>query len=395
MIEIPFNRPYVAGNELSYIAQAVEYGNISGDGFFTQKCAQTLEERLGIAKVLMTTSCTASLEMSAMLCDLGPGDEVIMPSFTFVSTASAVVRCGAQPVFVDIRPDTLNIDEELVAKAITGQTRAIIPVHYAGVACEMDAISELADRNRLRVIEDAAHGVNAFHRGRALGSIGDLGCFSFHETKNYVCGEGGALCLNDPALVERAEIIRDKGTNRQAFSRGEVDRYTWVDLGSSWTPSEIVCAFLLGQLEQLDELGVRRRALFGGYRDLLSPLESEGLLRLPRSAPDCESNAHCFYVLVADVETRDALLAHLRGRGISAVFHFVPLHSSPMARRLGCALEELPVTDAASCCLVRHPFFYELREEQMARVADEVSSFLRQRGARCCGLLADAREAST
>ena len=281
---IPFNKPYIAGKELFYIAQAVTLGNIGGDGRFTQQCSRLLEERFGIGKVLLTPSCTAALEMAAMLADLGPGDEVIVPSYTFVSTVNAFVRMGAEPVFVDIRPDTLNIDDRLIERAITPRTKAIFPVHYAGVACEMDHIMALADKYDLLVVEDAAQAVNSFYDGRALGSIGHMGCYSFHETKNYVCGEGGALCINDPALVQRAEILRDKGTNRQQFYRGDVDKYTWVDVGSSYVPSEISSAFLYGQLEMMDELTERRCKIYQFYRGHLEALQKEGLLQIPVSS---------------------------------------------------------------------------------------------------------------
>ena len=303
---IPFNKPYVAGKELYYIAQAVTFGNISGDGYFTKASAKLLEDRLDIRKVLLTPSCTAALEMAAMLCGLGPGDEVIMPSFTFVSTANAVVRMGARPVFVDIRADTLNIDESLIEAAITPRTKAIWVVHYAGVACEMDTIMNIADRHNLWVVEDAAQAVSSTYNGRALGSLGHLGCYSFHETKNYICGEGGALCINDPHFIERAEILRDKGTNRQQFFRGEVDKYTWVDIGSSYVPSEIASAFLFGQLEMLDAIRDRRRAIFDNYSNLLKPLNDAGLLRSPVIPTSCESNYHTFYCLLPSAAARDA-----------------------------------------------------------------------------------------
>jgi dTDP-4-amino-4,6-dideoxygalactose transaminase len=372
---IPFNRPFIVGKELCYIEQAVSYGNIAGDGHFTQQCARLLEQRFGIHKVLLTPSCTAALEMAAQLCDLGPGDEVILPSFTFVSTANAVVRLGARPVFVDIRADTLNMDEDAVEQAVTPHTRAIFPVHYAGVGCEMDVILATAARHGLRVLEDAAQGVNAFYRGKALGSIGALGAYSFHETKNYICGEGGALCVNDPALVERAEIIRDKGTNRKQFFRGAVDKYTWVDVGSSYVPSEICSAFLYAQLEHLDAITQRRRAIYETYERELRPLEDEGLLRLPRLPEECTTNYHLFYILLADSATRDALMAHLRQRGILAVFHYVPLHSSPMGQKFGYRAGQLPVTEELSGRLLRLPFYYGLTEEEQGRVVGGVRDF--------------------
>ena len=384
-IRIPFNKPFVAGKELYYIAQAVAFGKITGDGCFTAKCSRLLEQRFAIHRVLLTPSCTAALEMAAMLCNLGPGDEVIVPSFTFVSTVNAFVRLGARPVFVDVRPDTLNIDEDLIEKAITPRTKAILPVHYAGVGCEMDRIMAIARKHDLRVIEDAAQGVNAFYGGRALGSIGDLGCYSFHETKNYVCGEGGALCINDPEFVERAEIIRDKGTNRQKFFRGEVDKYTWVDVGSSYVLSEICSAFLYGQLEMLDAIAQRRRSVYQTYRRHLKPLEAEGLLRLPFTPEDCTANWHMFYVLLPDSQSRDALLAELNSRGIHAVFHYVPLHSSPMGKTLGHKEGELPVTEDASVRLLRLPFYCEITDEEQMRVVEAVRGFCarRRRGLKC------------
>jgi dTDP-4-amino-4,6-dideoxygalactose transaminase len=350
-MKTPFNKPFIAGRELDYIAQAVKEGNIGGDGRYTQLCSRLLEERFDIPRVLLTPSCTAALEMAVTLCEIEPGDEVIMPSFTFVSTASAVARAGAVPVFVDIRPDTLNMDEERVEAAISPKTRAILPVHYAGVGCEMERIASIARAHGLRVIEDAAHGVAASYRGQALGSIGDLGTYSFHETKNYICGEGGALCINDPTLIDRAEIIRDKGTNRQRFVRGEVDKYTWVDIGSSYVPSEIVSAFLYGQLELLDSIAERRRLIHARYAEWLAPLEEEGLCRLPRIPGECESNFHMFYVLLRDQASRDGLIAYLKERGIQAVF-------------------------------LRLPFFYEIGEDEQGEVAKQVGACLRaQRGA--------------
>lgn len=375
---IPFNKPFIAGRELFYIAQAVTLGNISGDGAFTQKCCRLLEERFGIQKVLLTPSCTAALEMAAILCDLRPGDEVIMPSYTFVSTANAVVRLGAKPVFVDIRPDTLNIDENLIESAITPRTKAIFPVHYAGVGCEMDRIMAIARKHKLLVVEDAAQGVNAYYNGRPLGSIGHLGTYSFHETKNYTCGEGGALCINDPQLVERAEIIRDKGTNRKQFFRGVVDKYTWVDIGSSYVPSEICSAFLYAQLEMLDTIAERRREIYQFYRQHLKPLEAEGLLRLPYTPEDCDSNYHMFYVLLQDRETRDALMTFLAEREIYAVFHYVPLHSSPMGIALSPEAVELPITDHTSSTLLRLPFHFTIDVTEQDRVIQGISEFLQQ-----------------
>lgn len=376
MSSIPFNKPFVAGKELYYIAQAVTFGNLGGDGYFTQQCTRLLEERFDIHKVLLTPSCTAALEMAAMLCDLAPGDEVILPSYTFVSTANAFVREGAKPVFVDIRPDTLNLDENLIEEAITPRTKVICAVHYAGVACEMQRILALAEKHGLLVVEDAAQGVNAFYNGRPLGSLGHLGTYSFHETKNYICGEGGALAINAPEMVQRAEIIRDKGTNRQQFFRGQADKYTWVDIGSSYVPSEIAIAFLYGQLEMLDQIADRRRQIYQFYRRQLKPLEAEGLVRLPVTPEDCTSNYHMFYILVRNEATRDALLDELKANDIHAVFHYVPLHSSPMGRKLGHAVGDLPVTEELGGRLLRLPFFYEITEDEQRRVVETIRKFL-------------------
>jgi dTDP-4-amino-4,6-dideoxygalactose transaminase len=378
---IPFNRPFIAGKELYYIARAVALGNIGGDGHFTQQCSRLLEERFGIHRVLMVPSCTAALEMAAMLCDLGPGDEVILPSFTFVSTANAVVRLGAEPVFVDVRPDTLNLDDALIEDAITPRTKAIFPVHYASIGCEMDRILAVARAYGLRVVEDAAQAVNAWYEGRALGSLGDLGTYSFHETKNYICGEGGALCINDPALVERAEIIRDKGTNRRQFFRGQVDKYTWVDVGSSYVPSEICCAFLYAQLEMLETIAERRQALYHFYQEQLRPLEAQGLLRLPHIPANCTGNAHLFYVLLPDLATRQALLEHLRREEVYAVFHYVPLHSSPMGQKYGYRPGDLPITEDISGRLIRLPLAYTMTTEEQLRVVSAIGSFFARWGA--------------
>ncbi len=375
---IPFNKPFIAGRELYYIAQAVTFGNLAGDGAFTQRCCRMLEQRFQIPQVLLTPSCTAALEMAAILCGIGPGDEVILPTYTFVSTANAVVRLGARPVFVDSRPDTLNIDDALIEEAITPKTKAIIVVHYAGVGCEMDRILTIARQYGLKVIEDAAQGVNAFYNGKALGSLGDLGTYSFHETKNFSCGEGGALCVNDPSLLERAEIIRDKGTNRRQFFRGQVDKYTWVDVGSSYVPSEITSAFLCGQLEQMDEITKRRRQIYQYYRLQLKHLEAEGLLRLPRIPEDCESNYHLFFLLLPTAAIRDALMAHLKSQGILAVFHYIPLHSSPMGLKFGYREGTLPVADDLASRLLRLPLFHDLTETEQRRIVDCIAEFLRR-----------------
>ncbi|MFN5074604.1 MAG: dTDP-4-amino-4,6-dideoxygalactose transaminase [Planctomyces sp.] len=370
----PFNKPFIAGKELFYIAQAVTFGNLSGDGHFTRQCARLMQERFSIPKVLLTPSCTAALEMAAQLCDLDPGDEVIMPSYTFVSTASAFVRMGAKPVFVDIRPDTLNLDETLIEDAITERTKAICVVHYAGVACEMDRIMAIARGHGLKVVEDAAQGVNSWYSGRALGSIGDLGCYSFHETKNYICGEGGALCINDPELIQRAEIIRDKGTNRQRFFRGEVDKYTWVDVGSSYVPSEICSAFLYGQLEEMDRISDRRQEIYLRYMRELTPLQQQGLLQLPEIPEGCLSNYHLCFVLLPTQALRDELLEHLRSLSIRAVFQYVPLHNSPCGSQFAPGLH-LPQTEQLSARLIRLPMYYELSAGDQQLVIDAVRNF--------------------
>ncbi|MEE2887794.1 MAG: dTDP-4-amino-4,6-dideoxygalactose transaminase [Planctomycetota bacterium] len=373
---IPFNKPFIAGKELFYIAQAVTLGNIAGDGFYTKACAELLETRFGVGKVLMTPSCTAGLEMAAILSDIGPGDEVIMPSFTFVSTANAVARLGAKPVFVDIREDTLNLDEEHVEAAITPRTKAICPVHYAGVACDMDRVMKIAESSGVRVVEDAAQGVGATYRGRALGSIGHLGAYSFHETKNYICGEGGALCINDPELEKRAEIIRDKGTNRQMFNRGEVDKYTWVEIGSSYVPSELCSAFLYGQLELLDGIRERRQRIYDFYSQALAPLADEGLIRLPQIPDYCTSNYHMFYVVFETGEARNQAIDFLRNRAIQAVFHYIPLHASPVGQSYGYKQGDLPLTEDLSNRLVRLPMFFDITESQQTRVVEGLMACL-------------------
>jgi len=366
--QIRFNRPHMTGKELYYIAEA-KFGNmLAGDGPFTKRCHQWLEQHSACCKALLTHSCTAALEMSALLLDIQPGDEVIMPSYTFVSTANAVVRLGARPVFVDIRPDTLNLDETLIEEAITPRTKAIFPVHYAGVGCEMDRIMDLARAYKLWVVEDAAQGVNAFYQGRALGSIGHLGCYSFHETKNVICGEGGALCINDPNLIERAEIIRDKGTNRKQFFRGLVDKYTWVDVGSSYVPSEICCAFLYAQLERIDDITLARRAVYESYNMAMTILETDGLVRTPRVPQECESNWHIFYLLTATPYERDHLLDLLRTHGIHAVFHYVPLHTSPKGQAYHHDTCRLPITEDLACRLLRLPIYYGLSESEQAAI---------------------------
>lgn len=359
---IPFNRPFMTGRELAYIADAHAQGHLAGNGAYSKRCAGWLEDRIGSRKALLTHSCTAALEMAAILAGVGPGDEVIMPSFTFVSTANAFVLRGAVPVFVDIRADTLNLDESLIEAAITGRTKAIVVVHYAGVACEMQAIREIADRHDLLVIEDAAQGLRSEYRGSPVGSLGHLACLSFHETKNIVSGEGGALLVNDQRFVERAEVIWEKGTDRSRFHRGEVDRYTWVDVGSSYLPGELVAAFLWAQLEEADAITDRRRAIWNRYHDAFAGLEDSGRVRRPAIPPECRHNAHLYHLLLDDLADRTRFIESMRDRGVSPVFHYVPLHSSPFGRHAGRAHGTLPVTDAASDRLVRMPLWIGVEE---------------------------------
>lgn len=366
---ISFNKPFIAGKELCNIALAVENGHLSGDGEFTRRCHAWLEERFHARKVLLTTSCTAALDMAAILCDIRPGDEFIVPSYTFVSTANAFVLRGGVPVFVDIRPDTLNIDERLIERAITPRTRVIVPVHYAGVGCDMAAIMAIAERHGLLVVEDAAQGVAASCRGRFLGTIGHLGCYSFHETKNLISGEGGALVINDERFLARAEIIREKGTNRSAFFRGMTDKYTWIDIGSSFLPSELIAAFLYAQLEEFEKITAKRLEIWNGYYRALEPLAAAGKLRLPTVPADCVHNAHMFYILLNTPAARDGLIAFLAERGVQAVFHYVPLHSSPKGLELGGGRYQLPVTDDCSARLLRLPCYYELELDQVAAIA--------------------------
>jgi dTDP-4-amino-4,6-dideoxygalactose transaminase len=376
---IPFNKPYVIGTEIGYITQCLAAAKLSGDGPFTQLCHKLLQESFRAPHVLLTTSCTSALEMAALLCDLEPGDEVILPSFTFVSTANAFVLRGAKPVFVDIRRDTLNIDEKLIEQAITPRTRVIAPVHYAGVACEMDVINEIAARRGLRVVEDAAQAVGATYKGEFLGTLGDFAAYSFHETKNFVCGEGGAFLAASRRDFERAEIVREKGTNRSQFFRGQVDKYTWVDVGSSYLPSEILAAFLYAQLEHMPEIARLRRHIYERYYAGLQPLADRGLLTLPIVPPDCGTNHHLFHVLVGDLDTRTALLEHLKRAGILATFHYVPLHTSPVGVRFGHREGMLPITESVSDRLLRLPFYAGMSEDDIATVVDELSGFLLDR----------------
>ncbi|HEY7140092.1 MAG TPA: dTDP-4-amino-4,6-dideoxygalactose transaminase [Methylomirabilota bacterium] len=372
---VPFNRPGLAGNELRYIRESVDSGRISGDGVFTEKCRRVLEELLGARRVLLTTSCTTALELAALLLDLGPGDEVIMPSFTFVSTANAVVLRGARPVFVDIRPDTLNMDERLLEGLVTPRTRAILPVHYAGVACEMDAILALARRHGLEVIEDNAHGLFGAYRGRPLGSLGGLAAQSFHETKNVSCGEGGALVINDERYVDRAEILREKGTNRSRMFRGLVDKYTWVDVGSSALPSDILAAFLYAQLEARAAIQASRRRIWECYARELPDWAGALGMGLPSVPAHREQPYHLFYLVAASLEQRTRLIAHLKQRGILAVFHYLPLHLSEMGQRLGGKPGDCPVTEDLSDRVLRLPFYKDLDEEEQAYVIESLRAF--------------------
>lgn len=373
---IPFNRPFMTGKELYYIAEAKFSNMLAGDGLFTKRCHEWLEHESGCEKALLTHSCTAALEMAALLLDIEPGDEVIMPSYTFVSTANAFVLRGGVPVFVDIRDDTLNLDERLIEAAITPRTRAIVPVHYAGVACEMDTIMAIARRNGLKVVEDAAQGVMASYKGRALGSIGDLGAYSFHETKNVISGEGGALLVNEANLAIRAEVIREKGTDRSRFFRGEVDKYTWQEVGSSFLPGELIAAFLWAQLEEAERITEQRLAIWTRYHELLEQVEQKGLLRRPIVPADCQHNAHMYYVLLAPEIDRQRVLGELKKNDIYSVFHYVPLHSSPGGMRYGRAHGELEVTSKQSERLVRLPMWVGLSNEQQDQIVQILSSSL-------------------
>jgi len=373
-MQIPFNKPYLTGKELHFVAEANARGQLAGDGYFTKRCSNWLEQRTGCQKALLTHSCTAALEMAAILTDIQPGDEVIMPSYTFVSTANAFVLRGGVPVFVDIRPDTLNIDETLIEAAITAKTKAIVPVHYAGVACEMDTIMEIARRYGLLVIEDAAQGVMATYKGRSLGAIGHLGCYSFHETKNIISGEGGALLINDPALVERAEIIREKGTNRSRFFRGQVDKYSWVDIGSSYLPGEIIAAFLWAQMQEAEHITARRLAIWKSYHAAFEAQEYSGSIRRPLSPVGCSHNAHMYYLLLREQEYRSDFISAMNKQDIKCVFHYVPLHSAPQGLVCGRAHGELPITSDIADRLVRLPLWIGL-EENVQFITETASSF--------------------
>jgi dTDP-4-amino-4,6-dideoxygalactose transaminase len=364
LVMIPFNKPYMTGSELDNIAIAHSGSQLSGDGPFTRRCQDWLKQQAGSSEALLTHSCTAALEMAAILADLQPGDEVVMPSFTFVSTANAFALRGAVPVFVDIRPDTLNLDETALEAAITHRTRAIVPVHYAGVACAMDRILALAAEQKVLVIEDAAQALMARYRGQPLGSLGDLGAYSFHETKNVVAGEGGALMINQPQSVARAEIIREKGTNRSGFLRGEIQKYTWVDIGSSFLPGEITAAFLMAQLQEAQEITARRIAIWQRYHDAFAALEQRELLRRPVVPPECEHNGHMYYLLLRNLTERDRFIERMRSAGVSCVFHYVPLHNSPKGRALGRSSGNLHVTEDVSDRLVRLPLWLGLEADQ-------------------------------
>ena len=372
---IPFNRPCLAGNEYRYIAEAIANGHASGDGPFTRRCHELLQRELGAPQVLLTTSCTHALEMAALLLDCKSGDEIIVPSFTFVSTANAFALRGARIVFADIRPDTLNLDETSLESLITSRTRAIVPVHYAGVACDMDAICTVAQRHGVRVVEDNAHGLFARYKGKLTGTFGCMGTQSFHETKNISCGEGGALVVNDPELMERALIIREKGTNRNQFFRGQVDKYTWVDVGSSYLPSDLLAAFLLSQLEGRSEIQKKRRRVWEYYWQRLQGWAEENRIKLPSIPPDCEQAYHMFYVVAPSARYRDALISHLKSQGILSVFHYVPLHLSDMGRKFEARRGDCPVTEDFSSRLLRLPFYNDLTEEDQARIVAVVTGF--------------------
>lgn len=372
---IPFNRASLTGKEFDYVAEAIRSDHISGDGAFTKRVQSLLERGLGAPKALLTTSCTHALEMAALLLDLGPGDEVVVPSFTFVSTVNAFALRGARPVFADIRPDTLNLDEAGLERLLTPRTKAIAAVHYAGVGCEMDAILRTAQGRGIPVVEDNAHGLFARYRGRFLGTFGCLAAQSFHETKNFTCGEGGALVINDPKYVERAEIIREKGTNRTQFFRGQVDKYSWMDIGSSYLPSDILAAFLCAQLEKRDDIQARRKGIWDYYAEHLRDWAGRNGVRLPMVPPHCDPSFHMFYLIMPSAESRDALLAHTKERGVLCIFHYLPLHLSPMGRKMGGVPGMCPVTEDLSARLVRLPFYNTLTQDEQDYVIETVQGF--------------------
>jgi len=374
-IKIPFNKPSIVGKELYYISQSVLSGKISGDGVFTEKCSKLIEDRYSVKKVLLTTSCSSALDMAAILCNVELGDEVILPSYTFVSTANSFLIRGAKLKFVDIKEDTLNIDEQKIEKAITSKTKVICVVHYAGVGCEMDKILDIAKKNNILVVEDAAHGMEAKYKDKYLGTIGHMGCYSFHETKNFTCGEGGAILINDTKFLERAEIIREKGTNRSKFFRGEVDKYRWVDIGSSYLPSEILSAFLYSQLENAEVITKKRIKKCQYYYKNLEGLENEGFLRRPIIPKACKHNGHMFYIILKDEKTRDDLMNYLKDNGILAIFHYLPLHLSPMGEKLGYKKGYLPITENLSLRLLRLPLFYDLSKHDQDIVLSYIFKF--------------------
>jgi dTDP-4-amino-4,6-dideoxygalactose transaminase len=372
MYKIHFNRPAIVGKELFYISKAIHNGRSAGDADFTQKCHALLEQTLGVLKVMLTTSCTHALEMAALLLNIQPGDEVIVPSFTFVSTVNAFVLRGARPVFIDIRSDTANMDERQLEQLITSRTKAIVPVHYAGVGCEMDTICEIAANYHVPIVEDNAHGLFAKYRGRYLGTFGVFATQSFHETKNFICGEGGAIIINDPRYVERAEIIREKGTNRSQFFRGTVDKYTWVDLGSSYLPSDLLAAFLFAQLEAREQVLARRKQIWETYDVELRAWAITNGIRLPHIPPHCEQAYHMFYIILPSFEARTRLIEHLKSKGILSVFHYIPLHLSPMGQKYGYETGDCPVTESVSDCLVRLPLYNDLTPSDQAQVIEAV-----------------------
>ena len=374
---INFNVPPFTGKETEYIMEAVKAQKICGDGQFTKKCNAWLEEKTGAVKALLTTSCTHATEMAALLADVKPGDEVIMPSYTFVSTADAFVLRGATPVFVDIRPDTMNIDEKKIEEAITDKTVGIVPVHYAGVACEMDTIMDIAKRHNLWVIEDAAQGIMSTYKGKALGTFGEFGCFSFHETKNYSMGEGGAILIRDEEKIEDAEILREKGTNRSKFFRGQIDKYTWVNQGSSYLPSDMNAAYLWAQLEMAEKINDYRLSIWEQYRREMTPLAEAGKIELPTVPQDCVHNAHMFYIKAKDIEERSALIGHMKEKGVLTVFHYIPLHTAPAGLKFGRFHGEDEYTTKESERLVRLPLYFGLKKEEVSYICDKVREFYR------------------
>jgi len=376
-MKISFNTPYTTGKELNYIQDSINRSQISGDGYYTKKVNEFIEKTFHTSKALLTTSGSTALDMAALLLDLQSEDEVIVPSYTFVSTVNPFLIAGAKIIFAEIREDTLNIDPDDIKRKITSHTKAIVPVHYAGVACDMDAIMEIANKNHIKIIEDAAQGVNAKYKGKYLGTIGDMGCYSFHETKNYSCGEGGAILINkDKELIERAEIIREKGTNRSKFFRGEIDKYTWVDIGSSYLPSDMLAAFLYAQFEQLDEINNKRKFVFNYYYENLKDLEDRGILRLPIIPEGRECNAHMFYILLNSEKERNDLMSKLKEKGIHAVFHYIPLHTAPMGLKMGYKVGDLPITENLSGRLLRLPMYADLKNSELNYIIDKIHNLL-------------------